>query len=370
MKKFIYMFLFFSLLFTGNYTHAFEFNFWEDVEIVEEVTWDLYLAGGRTEIIWDVDGDVIIAGGEIIIDGNVSQDALLAWGEIVLSGVVGDDVRVAGWAVEIQADIMGDLIVFGGEVRIDKDVTIHGDIVAFAGKIILNGNVEWDLRIKAWSLAINGIVKGDADLEIDEFKTSSWSGAIQGTLTYSQKEKNETLEQFAQWEIVFNIKTKDISKKWEKNILWVSLGYYVFKVLGVFIFASLLYFFFEKVFYKVGTNLKKYTGKSFLYGFLLIIGTPFLITLLCITVIGIPFALLTLCLYIFMFVFAKLLNVVVITSMLSERYTLDTIWKKLLVISGLTLLFCSVWIISMIVAIFVFGAIIIYKIELIQKLRK
>ena len=71
-----------------------------------------------------------------------------------------------------------------------------------------------------------------------------------------------------------------------------------------------------------------------------------------------------------MFVFATLLNVVVITSIVKEKYKLNELWKKIALILALTVLLCAVSILNMIIALFVFGAIALYKIEVIQSLRK
>lgn len=95
-----------------------------------------------------------------------------------------------------------------------------------------------------------------------------------------------------------------------------------------------------------------------------------MILLLTVSIIGIPFALFTMFLYIFLFVFAKLMNVIVMTAFVSDKFDITVLWGKVALIFGLSFLFCTLGIISMLVAIFVFGALALYKIEVIQNLRK
>lgn len=367
MKKILYIvMLTFCLIFTYN-AQAFEMKAAEELDIVNNVEGDLYSAGGRTDLSANIDGDFVAAGGEIHVDGEITQDAILLGWEVVISQVVGDDVRVAWGSVIIQADIMWDLIVFGGDVRVDKTARVHGDVVAYAGQIIIDGNVSGDLRIGAGKLVLNGQVAGNANIEVDAFSSPSGSGAIAGDLVYTHNKKLSSLESLASGKIDFQIREIE---DWEEGILEAAIGYYVYKIIGVFIFACLLYFLFEKVFIRIGQKLVDQTLKSALYSCFLVVVTPVIIVLLCITVIGIPFALLLTCLYIFMFVFAKLLNVVVITSVVKEKYKIDVLWKKVALLFAFTVLFCTIWILSVIAAAFTLWAVILYKAEVIQSLRK
>ena len=368
MKK---IFVLFLLLFSVGVVQplsAFELRGAEELEINEVINDDLYSAGGRTEVTADINGDIVAAGWEIVLDGNVSQDAILAGGEIVISKPVGDDVRVAGWDVSIRADVLGDVIVFAGDVHIDKDVTIHGDLVAFAGNIKHEWVVKGDLRLKGGRLSLAGTIEGNADIEVDTFSAAAWSGAVLGTLNYTHNEKLSKLEALAKGEINFELEVDD--EKWEDEIMWVAIGYIIMKLISVFVFASIIYFFFEKVFISAASKLKAAPGKSALYGFLLIIWMPVVAVLLMITVIGIPFGILTLVMYIFMLFFVKLFNVMMFTAFMHNKYNFDSVWKKLAVIFGFTLLFCLASIVSILAACFTLGALMMQKVEIINDARK
>lgn len=367
MRNILYILLFLSCVFSFTQTQAFTLEFWEELDITNTIQDDLYSAGWRTDISAEILGDAILAGGEINIDAKISQDAILAGGDIVISEEIWDDVRVMAWNIRIEADILGDLIVLGWDVKLDSDAKVHWDVVAFAGQVTLDWNVWGDLRMMWWKLSINGIIEWNADIEVELFKTSSGSWSILWELSYSSYKKMQELESIAKSGINFELQEED---DLEETLFWIAIGYYFYKLLGVFILSCVLYFFFEKIAHKVWNNLKTKTWKSFLYWFLLIVGTPVVILLLTVSIIGIPFALFTMFLYIFLFVFAKLMNVIVMTAFVSDKFDITVLWGKVALIFGLSFLFCTLGIISMLVAIFVFGALALYKIEVIQNLRK
>jgi hypothetical protein len=130
-----------------------------------------------------------------------------------------------------------------------------------------------------------------------------------------------------------------IKEEVKENLVGMIASYIVIKIFGALLFAALIYFYFEKLFAHIALNLKKQKGKSFLYGFVTIIGAPVIILLLFISIIGIPFALFTLFAYIFLFVFLSLINIVVISAFIIGKYKIKIFYQKLLILLGFTLLF-------------------------------
>lgn len=366
-KQLSIIFLFALTLGVSSGVNAINLQGAEELEISETVDSDIYTAAGRMDVTAEIKGDIFAAGGEVYIDAPVAQDAAIIAGEITISQVVGDDLRVAGGDVTIEADVLGDVLVFGGHVRVKDGVTVHGDMLVFAGNIKHEGTLNGDLMLYAGKFSLSGIVKGNAEIQVESFSTSG-SGSIEGDLDYTHNKKLSTLENITSGEITFEISETD-HDTWDKEILGVALWYIIVKIIGVFIFSSLIYFYFENLFKRAAWKLSSNPGKSALYGFLLVICMPIVAILLMITVIGIPFGLLLFTMFIFMLVFAKLFNVMTLTAFIDNKYNLDSIAKKLGVIFGFTLLFCLVWIVNIITACFVLGALLMLKWEIIEDIR-
>jgi cytoskeletal protein CcmA (bactofilin family) len=85
---------------------------------------------------------------------------VLSVGAVAAGSDVGSKV-LSGQTVTVAAgdSVDHDLYAFAGEVVVDGD--INGDLVAFAGMVTVNGNVEGDIVTGAGQVVINGTVGGD-----------------------------------------------------------------------------------------------------------------------------------------------------------------------------------------------------------------
>lgn len=357
------------LVATTSVTHAFNVSFGDSLDIVQEIQGDVYGVAERIDASANIDGDFIIAGWDIHIDAEVSQDIMAAGWEIVISETVGDDVRLAGGSIRIEADILWDLIVFGGEVRVDDSAVIHGDVVIFAGAVVLNGNVLWDAYITSDRLILNGSITGDAQLDINEFTSPSWSGTIAWNLEYQHKEIITELEKVVTGEVLFTIHD-GWDRDNEKEHFLHHLAWSMVQILWWFVVAGWLLCLFERFFSRAGNRILSAPGQSILIGLALVIWIPFLIILLMITVIWIPFGLFILFLYIFMFVFTPLFNVIVVSTLISEKYSITTTWKKYAILLWATTIFCLIGFLNVLVALFVLWAIALEKREVVRQMRK
>jgi len=368
MKKiYIWIVLLFTIL-SGIQVHAFDVQAGEDLYVTQEVFGDLYAAGGKVDVNAPINGDLIITGWELHILSDVKEDLLIAGWDLVISWNVWDDVR-AGWGtVKVTWNIGGDLVIWAGDIRIEKGVTIEWDLIVWAWRVFLDGEVKWSAKIAAWEFVLNGTIYWNTDLNLWEFKNPGKTGRIIGNLNYKSDESIAELENISEWGVIF---TKNMIKEEVKeNFFGFIASYLLVKILWVLLFASLIYFYFAKLFTQVAENLRKQTGKSFLFGFVTIIGTPVVILLLFISIIWIPFALFLLFIYIFIFVFLSLINVIVLSSLIINKYSIEELYKKLLIILWFTLLCVLINGINIIVWFFTLWAIAIKKIDIIKSVRK
>lgn len=348
--------------------NALETQIWDEIDITEVVNDDLYIAGGRIDISAPIDWDLIITWGDVSINWYISEDLTIAWGEVNINWNIWDDVRVAWWIVRISSNIDWDLIIAAWEIIIEKDVVIRWDL-AVAGWIIrLDWEVFWNAKIVAEQFIFNWTINKDAEIYIDRFKNPSKKGLIKWNLKYKSPEKIVELTNSTKWEIIYEKQFFD--KEIKENILWFISTYLIIKLISVFIFASLIFLYMEKFFSSVSETLRKKTGKSFLYWFLTIIWLPFIIILLFISIIWIPFAFFLLFAYIFIFVFLTLLNVIIISSLIINKYNIKKLYQKLLIIFWLAFILVFINWINILLWFFTIWAMAIKKYKILKILRK
>lgn len=368
MRKILSMIALMFVIFSWIQVEAFEVKAWEELDIINAVNGDLYLAGGRVDITAPINWDLIIAWGQISVNEDVMEDLTVTWWNIFIKWNVWDDVRVVWWSVRITSDVDWDLVVFGWEVRIDKDANIKWDLVVFAWIVILNWEIVWNALINAWQLALNWTIYWNADIKIEKFTNVSNSWSIRWNLKYWSETEITELADSASWTTVFE-KTF-VREDVKKGIIWFVTWYLLLKLIWVFLFSTLIFLYFEKMFEQVSTNLRTKTWTSFLYWFLIIIWLPVIIILLLVSIIWIPIWLFLLFTYIFIFVFLSLINTIVFSSFFIEKYEITKLYAKLLIIFWISIIFVLINWINIIVWFFTLWAIYIKKLEVIKMLRK
>lgn len=350
-----------------SYVWAFEMKAWKEVSVNEMINNDLYIAAWRVDINAEILWDLVISWWDLNINSNIWEDLTIAWWQINVFWDVWDDVKIAWWSIMIDWNIAWDLIVWWWEVRIKKWVIIDWDIIVWWWRLVLDWTVKWNAIIYIWEFVLNWNIDWNTKLYIKNFKNPENTWVIKWNLDYTSSMKNVELESIVSW--TSNFKKIIIDKTVKNKILWFLTIYILIKLIWLFIFSTLLYFLFKKLFNKVSLILKNETLKSFLYWFLTIILTPIIIILLFISIIWIPFAFLLLFTYIFLFVFMALINTIIISSLIINKYKIWVTYKKVLVILWFTILFWITNWINPIVWLFTIWAILINKQEIIKSLR-
>lgn len=175
-------------------------------------------------------------------------------------------------------------------------------------------------------------------------------------MQYSARTQQANLEQIVQGEVTFDQSAMPQANQMKKNFIYAGIKYMLAKWFYLVLFASLILFYFPVCTEKVSSLLIKKPWKSLIYGLAALVGIPLLALLLCITVIGLPFGLLLLVAYVFLFVFAELFGVVAFTPIfmsLFKNKKVWNMWEKLLLVSGVSLLFVLINGLDMIAVFFV-----------------
>ena len=143
-----------------------------------------YAAGQSVTIDGTITGSLYCAGSTVTINGTVEGDVLCAAQKVTVNGTVGQDVRVAGQFIEVDGMVGGSLTAFGQDVRLGNEASVADDVNGAAQQVTLDGVVGRDVAVGTQLLALNGEVKGNADVATEQVQLGS-DASVVGNLNYS-----------------------------------------------------------------------------------------------------------------------------------------------------------------------------------------
>ncbi len=250
-------------------------------------------AGDDVAIDEPVDGSVFVAAGRVQLLAPVGRSAYLTGGDVTVAGSVGRSLYAAGGDVRIESRIEGNARAAGGKIRLAEGARVDGDASFAGGSVEVDGSVGGDLRMFGESITLNGTVEGDAELGGESVNIGP-DARIAGRVKY-RSGKHVVIDPAAQ--IAGGVKEVDEKRRWLRRI---GRGAPVFGGLsisfGVALLGALLILGMPRITRETGALILKKPLQSSGMGFVMLIGVPFTIVVLLVTVIGIPLALLvTLC---------------------------------------------------------------------------
>lgn len=317
----------------------------EEVSITKgnDVSDNLYVAGGNVSLSSVVSGDLYTAGGNILISETVSEDVLVLGGAVTILGDVVGDLRVVGGNVLIAGNVSGEVIAIGGTVTIPSGVLISGDVVSLGGVVSIEGDVLGDVKIFGGVASINGNVKGDVSVKVDE-KFSIGSGAhIEGAVIY----QSQTTEALSVDEAAIVVGEITYKEGWTKRgnadgetILGIISAFVFMKVVTLILLALVLVGLFKRFSHGVVVNVVQSPLRMLGKGFVTLVVTPVLALLLCVTLLGAPFAVIIMFSFGILLVLSALYASVVVgawvSKVLKKSDELIITWKN--IVGGVLLL--------------------------------
>ena len=267
------------LLMTFNAVPALAFNARSGnivtISSVEVIDGDLYVTGGTIIIDSTINGDLIAAGRTIMINGTVNGSIIAAGETVNINGEVTHAVRVMGKTLNISGTIGRDLLVACRDFSMVSTAEIGGDLLLGAG-----------------TACINGLIKGDLNSGVNRLTIAS-TASIQGKLNYiSGNEAN--IQSGAQIKGTINHKLPEVKEKQVAGIglWWIVIGFLMTLVLGIIIVLL------APIRVKAVTDsIRTRPWASLGWGAVILIATPIIALIVCITIIGLPLGLIALVLY-------------------------------------------------------------------------
>lgn len=293
MKKLRNLFLLSAVFFSLSMSALAETNLkmQENLVLTDTLFDDAYFLLGNGNIESDVYGDLYIAGGTVTINGKISEDLVVAGGSITVLGDVGGDLRIIGGQTAVYGKVGDDLVVVGGKVDIGKEAILRGSLIATAGIVTLDGEVQEDIRGVLGMLLLNGKVNKNVTVTIEDTLNISEKAFIGGNLSYSALVEATIPEGVIKGAVSFN--------KFERDSVIQGLTYWFFvqKLISfggglilLLLFVSLM----PKGLTMMAEQTRQNVFKSFGIGLLTMIAGVVGSILLMITVIGIPLAMIIL----------------------------------------------------------------------------
>ena len=110
------------------------------------------------------DGDLEATGGDVLVEGTVDGDLTATGGSVTVSGDVTGDLTVTAGSAIIDGNIEGNVRTVGGDVHIREEATIGGTTEATGGAITVDGTLAGDTQLGGDSVTIGPTATIDGDL--------------------------------------------------------------------------------------------------------------------------------------------------------------------------------------------------------------
>jgi cytoskeletal protein CcmA (bactofilin family) len=239
-----------------------------------------------------IDGDLYVAGKTIIIDANINGDLIAAGQTIMVNGTVNGSIIAAAQTININGEVTHAVRVIGETLNIGG--IIGRDLLAAVGNFSTTSTAEigGDLLLGAGIARIDGLIKGDINSGVKSLTIAS-TASIQGKLNYiSGNEAN--IQSGAQIKGTINHKLPEVKEKQVAGIglWWIVIGFLMTLVLGIVIILLA-----PRRVKAVTESIRTHPWASLGWGAVILVATPIIALIVCITIIGLPLGLIALVLY-------------------------------------------------------------------------
>ncbi len=290
------------------------------INITSPVGDDTYITGSQVIVDRDIDGDLIVIGGEVDINGDIAGDLFVAAGTVLITGNIGDDLRVGGGEVLITGEIGDDVIVGGGIVTISETALVKGDLIVGSSDFFLDGMVLGSIKAGFDKGAINGIIKGDANLKYGGVLSFGDNAVITGKLVYWASAPDASFEavagsvEYNKWSDGQGISYIPVLGAFAFLVPPIAFGVLAWKYLGMMLLGGILIWFLPKYMPRVVDLVKKNYWSSFWQGIVFLVVVPILAFIGITILIGIPFSIILMLAYILTIMISGIVASLVIGS--------------------------------------------------------
>jgi cytoskeletal protein CcmA (bactofilin family) len=252
---------------------------------------DLFVFADATRIEGTVNGDLFVWSNTVEVAGHVTGD-VIAWGNHVrITGQVDGNVRSMAGSVFISGKVAKNVSVWTGVMELSHSGEIDGSLLSGAGEVMVSGRIGRDFVGFEGSTTIDGNVGGNVQLRSGQLEIGQTAN-IAGYTKY-EGDHPAVVEAGAKLgsPVQFTMRTHAPNYRsgryyWHQAEFWGAAFLF-----GLVLLLLLPGFFAE------GTRASQKFLPSLGIGAIVLIATPILAVIVCITIVGIGVGIAALLLY-------------------------------------------------------------------------
>ncbi len=274
-------------------------------------------AGDQVTLDEYVPGNVYLAAGRVNLDDRVGGSAFVTGGEVAVTGSIGRNLYAAGGDLRIEGEVEGSVRAAGGKVRVPRGARLRQDVTLAGGSVEMEGDVGEDLEVYGESIFINGTIGGNLDIAGEDIRIGP-DARVAGRLKYRS---GGTFVMDPQAQIAKGVEAHDAHdrdglRKFGRGA--ARVGGAMFS-LGVLLLGALLILGLPAFSREAAATIRREWWQSAAIGCVMLIGVPFSIVILMITIIGIPLALMMIFGYIVLLMLGYLVAALFVGDLALER---------------------------------------------------
>ena len=239
-----------------------------DVDLLKHTSSGNALGGGENlQINQDISRDLVLAGSRLEINGNTGDDVIGAGGELIVNGNVTGNIIAAGGSITVNGNVGGDVVAVGGQISLSRNSVVKGDVLLGGGEITLDGIVNGNGDISTGTLKTgDGFkLKGNLGLHADDYP-SNLKDKVVGNLNITQTNATEN--------------------RYGKTFEGFNIFSFILEVISAVALGFILIYLFPGFVGELEGLIKDSPLKAGLLGFLTLVFLPILSIILLITIFG------------------------------------------------------------------------------------
>ncbi len=274
-------------------------------------------AGDEVTLDEYVPGNVYLAGGRVNLDDRVGGSAFVTGGEVDVRGSIGRNLYAAGGDLRIEGEVEGSVRAAGGKVRVPRGAKLRKNVTLAGGSVEMEGEVGEDLEAYGESIVINGIIGGDLQIAGENIRIGP-DTRVAGRLEYKSGGTFtiDPLAQIAQGIEELDANDRGWLKKFGRGV--TRVGGAMFS-LGVLLLGALLILGLPGFSREAAATIRREWWQSAGIGCVMLVGVPFAIVVLMITIIGIPLALMMIFGYVVLLMLGYVIAALFVGDLALER---------------------------------------------------
>lgn len=284
------------------------------------------------EVVFDeeVDGNAFAAGGRVESRSRIDRSAYLTGGNVTVAGSIGRNLYAAGGDVRLEGEVEGKVRMAGGKVRVTREAVIGGTATLAGGSIEVDGAIGKRLRAFGETIVINGTIGGDVELAGENLRIGP-DARIGGRVEY-RGSKDIELDPAAV--VGGGVTEMQQDRRWLRKFgRGATIAGGITVSLGMVLIGALLILAMPRFSREAAAKIRQKPWTSAGLGCVMLLGVPFSIIFLLITVIGIPLAVLLAFGHIVLMLLGYLIAAIFVGDTVLEKVSvakMDSAWWRVL----------------------------------------